>query len=92
MASSGTFGTTASVGGGAGGVELCFAVYHRLKTHMAEKKLDLSMLEVILLNRGPSIMSSHCKSVINIYYAIIIFYAVIIYYSIIKYDNCNNIK
>lgn len=51
----------AVVGAGAGGVELCFAVHHRLKAHLQERNLDRSNLKVILLNKGDTIMSSHCQ-------------------------------
>lgn len=54
--------TIAIVGGGAGGVELCFAVHHRLTTHLREKGLDpTQLLRVILLNRGENIMMGHCR-------------------------------
>lgn len=53
--------TIAIVGGGAGGVELCFAVYQRLKTHLQSKNVDPAFLKVMLLNRGSTIMAGHCK-------------------------------
>lgn len=53
--------TIAIVGGGAGGVELCFAVFQRLKTHLQSKNIDSSFLKVILLNRGSTIMAGHCR-------------------------------
>jgi selenide,water dikinase len=58
--------TIAIVGGGAGGVELCFAVHHRLKTHLASQGVDPALLRVILLNRGEEIMSSHCRYYISL--------------------------
>jgi selenide,water dikinase len=53
--------TIAIVGGGAGGVELCFAVFHRLKTHLQGKGADCTLLKVLLLNRSGAIMSSHSR-------------------------------
>ena len=55
--------TIAIVGGGAGGIELCFAVHHRLKSHLQKQGRDLSLLKVILLNKSSSIMPSHCSAV-----------------------------
>jgi selenide, water dikinase len=55
--------TVAIVGGGAGGVELCFAVHHRLSTHLKERNISPEKVRVILINRAPTIMASHCRLV-----------------------------
>lgn len=47
------------VGGGAGGVELSFAMNHRLKTELAAVGKDASLLQVVLVTRGSTILSEH---------------------------------
>lgn len=53
--------TIAIVGGGAGGVELCFAIHHRIHKHFKEKNIDPSLIKIILLNRSTQIMATHSK-------------------------------
>ena len=56
----------AVVGGGAGGTELCFAMHHRLQQEMIRDGKDVSLLQVTLYNRGPTLISQHNKGVQNI--------------------------
>lgn len=51
----------AIVGGGAGGVELAFAVHHRLTELLQQQSLDPTLIKVALYNRGSSLLSSHNK-------------------------------
>lgn len=53
----------AVVGGGGGGVELCFAMQYRLKSEMIRYGKDPSFLRMSIFNRGPSLMSSHSVAV-----------------------------
>ncbi|KAJ1435620.1 hypothetical protein B484DRAFT_445977 [Ochromonadaceae sp. CCMP2298] len=54
--------TIAVVGGGAGGVELAFAVHTRVQKHLLDRGLSPTLLKVLLLNRGERVMPSHCAS------------------------------
>lgn len=52
------------VGGGAGGVELAFAVHHRLNTLLRARAADAcscTAVKVSVMNRGPTIMTSHSR-------------------------------
>ena len=51
----------AIVGGGAGGVELCFAMHHRLQNEMKAVGKDSSQLRISIYNRGKTLMSSHSR-------------------------------
>lgn len=53
----------ALVGGGAGGVELGFAMHHRLHKEMAALGKDAFKLQITIYNRGKNLMSSHSRSV-----------------------------
>lgn len=53
----------ALVGGGAGGVELGFAMHHRLHKEMEALGKDSSNLQITIYNRGKNLMSSHSRSV-----------------------------
>ena len=53
----------AIVGGGAGGVELCFSMHHRLHREMKAVGKDPSQLQISIYNRGKTLMSSHSRSV-----------------------------
>lgn len=59
----------AIVGGGAGGVELCFAMHHRLQNEMKAIGEDFSQLQISIYNRGKTLMSSHSRSEKTFYYA-----------------------
>jgi selenide, water dikinase len=52
----------AVVGGGAGGVELCFAIQYRLHKEMIDRGKDPSKLRISIYNRGKTLMSSHNRS------------------------------
>jgi selenide, water dikinase len=52
----------AVVGGGAGGVELCFAIQYRLHKDMIDRGKDPSKLRISIYNRGKTLMSSHNRS------------------------------
>jgi selenide,water dikinase len=58
----------AIVGGGAGGVELCFAVRYRLITELNKlgKTNIANKLKVCIINRGDALLSSHNSRVQNI--------------------------
>jgi selenide,water dikinase len=60
--------TIAVVGGGAGGVELCAAIHHRLQSEIWSSSVPLETikLRVILLTRGKTILASHGAAVQNI--------------------------
>jgi selenide,water dikinase len=62
----GTVVRVAIVGGGAGGVELCFAMHHRLHREMLAIGKDPSQLEITIYNRGKTLMSQHNSAVRNI--------------------------
>ena len=47
------------VGGGAGGVELCFAMNHRIKKELILAGYGESVVRFHLITRGNSVMSSH---------------------------------
>jgi selenide,water dikinase len=49
------------VGGGAGGVELCLAVHHRLTKELSlvGRNDIITRLQISIVNRGPELMSSH---------------------------------
>lgn len=52
------------VGGGAGGVELCFAIHHRLTKELKAMGRDpAQLLRVSIINRGSNLMSSHNSGV-----------------------------
>ena len=51
----------AIVGGGAGGVELCFAINFRIKRELAASGRPLDCVELSLLTRGSSLLSGHCR-------------------------------
>ena len=53
----------AIVGGGAGGVELCFAIHHRVKEALRQKGHGLDVVEVQILSRGSQLMQSHNERV-----------------------------
>ena len=57
----------AIVGGGAGGVELCFAMHYRLQKDMISAGKDPSQLQISIYNRGKTLMSQHNRSVIPLY-------------------------
>ena len=54
------------VGGGGGGVELCFALHHRLRQEMISRNKDPNLVKVSILNRGSKIMSQHNDNVVKI--------------------------
>jgi selenide, water dikinase len=56
------------VGGGAGGVELCFAIHHRLTAELKTRSesSSASLLRVSLINRGGTLMKTHNTYVIII--------------------------
>lgn len=47
------------VGGGAGGVELTFAIHFRLKQEFKQRQWDFSMITVTLVTRGKHVLTSH---------------------------------
>jgi len=51
--------TIAVVGGGAGGVELCFAVHYRIHQHFEQQGIDADKIQILLINRGKCILPSH---------------------------------
>ena len=51
------------VGAGAGGIELCLAIYARMHKEMNKLDIDPSFLRFTVLNRGNHIMSNHNKLV-----------------------------
>ena len=51
----------AMVGAGAGGVELCLAMYARLRKEVISSEVDPSFLHFTILNRGKAIMANHNK-------------------------------
>lgn len=51
------------VGGGGGGVELCFAIHHRISEELKARNRDSSFIEIAILTRGSEFMSSHCSDV-----------------------------
>jgi selenide,water dikinase len=51
----------AMVGAGAGGVELCLAIYARLRKEVHQLGVDPSFLRFTIVNRGPHIMANHNK-------------------------------
>lgn len=56
----------AIVGGGGGGVELCFAMHQRLTTEMHNLGKDIKQLEISLYAKGSTLMSQHNKEVQSI--------------------------
>ena len=57
----------AIVGGGAGGVELCFAMHHRLQNEMKAVGKDSAQLQISIYNRGKTLMSSHSRLAMTTY-------------------------
>jgi selenide,water dikinase len=55
------------VGGGAGGVELCFAMNHRLKTSLVAQGRDPGQAQMVLATRGDTILAEHNKYVYALY-------------------------
>lgn len=51
--------TIAVVGGGAGGVELCFAVHYRIHQHFEQRGIDPDKIQILLINRGQCILPTH---------------------------------
>jgi selenide,water dikinase len=51
--------TIAVVGGGAGGVELCFAVHYRIHQHFEQHGIDPDKIQIVLINRGQCILPTH---------------------------------
>ncbi len=49
----------AVVGGGAGGVELTFAIHQRLENAFVNKNLDLNKLKIVIFNRSNSLLQNH---------------------------------
>ncbi len=49
----------AIIGGGGGGVELCFAIHHRLKYELEKIGKDASLLKVMIFQRGEKLMATH---------------------------------
>jgi selenide, water dikinase len=47
------------VGAGAGGVELCLAIFARLQKEVKEVGVDPAFLRFTIVNRGPHIMHNH---------------------------------
>ena len=51
------------VGGGGGGVELCFAVHHRLGQELQRAGKDRAQVAVAIVQRGGTLMASHNATV-----------------------------
>ena len=78
----------AVVGGGAGGVELCFAMHYRLHKEMKAVGKDSSLLEISIYNRGKALMSSHSRSVEqNLLHFLL---SAIVIYQLLSYSYKNN--
>ena len=53
----------AVIGGGAGGVELCFAIHQRLQTELGKLGKDMKQLEITIYTKYSTLMPSHNKEV-----------------------------
>lgn len=51
----------AIVGGGAGGCELCFGMHRRLHMELEKHGKDPELIQISLINRSGTLMSSHNK-------------------------------
>lgn len=51
----------AVIGGGGGGMELCFAMHHRIRKELSAAGKNPDNLQLCVFNRGQSLMSSHSK-------------------------------
>jgi len=47
------------IGGGAGGVELCFSVHHKIKEILKSKGLDQSNLNISIVTRSATLLPDH---------------------------------
>jgi selenide,water dikinase len=50
-----------TVGGGAGGVELTFAIHHRLHKELRELGRDNGMIRMSIITRGARLLTTHSK-------------------------------
>eukprot|EP01041_Mallomonas_annulata_P010067 gene10067-20981_t len=53
----------AIIGGGAGGVELCFSIHEALTKHLLAHNIDITRIKIIIINRNNVLLPSHNKGI-----------------------------